>query len=57
MKGGSMKNKYIKVNINTIPKTRGKTVLTDAEKQARLYALAEKLNVQIGGKEECSKQQ
>ena len=42
--------KYITVNINTIPKTRGKTVLTDAEKQARLYALAEKMNIKIGGK-------
>ena len=45
-----MKEKYIKIKINTIPKTRGKTVLTDAEKEARIYALAEKMNIKIGGK-------
>ena len=45
-----MKDKYIKIKINTVPKTRGKTVLTDAEKEARIYAMAEKLKIKIGGK-------
>ena len=45
-----MKDKYIKIKINTIPKDFGKTALTDKEKEARIYALAEKMNIKIGGK-------
>jgi len=47
-----VKDKYIKININTIPKKYGKTVLTDQEKEARIYQLAEKLNVKIGVKKD-----
>ena len=50
--GDSMKDKYIKIKVNTIPKTFGKTVLTQQEKEARIYELAEKMNVKIGVKKD-----
>ena len=50
IKGAAMKNKYIKIKINAIPKDYGKTALTDKEKEARIIALAEKMNIKIGGK-------
>ena len=49
---GSMKDKYIKIKIDTVPKKYGKTVLTDQEKEARIYELAEKMNVKIGVKKD-----
>lgn len=45
-----MKKDYIKIKINTIPKIYGKTALTKEEKEARIYALADKMNIKIGGK-------
>ena len=49
-----MKKQYIKVkpleNIKPVKQDRGK-YFEQADKIARLYALAEKLHVKIGGKE------
>ena len=47
-----MKDKYIKIKIDTVPKKYGKTVLTEQEKEARIYELAEKMNVKIGVKKD-----
>lgn len=43
-------NKGIKLNMEEYQKRKnfGRTSLTQQEKEARLYALAKKLNVQIG---------
>lgn len=40
------------IRVEQIPK-RQKTVLTENDKIARLYALAEQINVKIGDNEKC----